>query len=197
MKNEIKWLIDQAHSEIYFKVRHLMIAHVKGAFKTFDASIYTTEKDFSTAQVDLWIDPSSITTGDIKRDEHLIGADFFDVQNHKEITFTSNTIKRIDVEGNYELWGELTIKGISKKIKLDMQLGGIVNDPWGNEKAGITIKGKINRDEWGLSWNTIIEAGGMLVGNEVVISCEVELTNAGEKDLTMELEPATEDSIVF
>jgi polyisoprenoid-binding protein YceI len=197
MKNEIKWLIDQAHSEIYFKVRHLMIAHVKGAFKTFDASIYTTEKDFSTAQVDLWIDPSSITIGDIKRDEHLIGADFFDVQNHKEITFTSNTIKRIDVEGNYELWGELTIKGISKKIKLDMQLGGIVNDPWGNEKAGITIKGKINRDEWGLSWNTIIEAGGMLVGNEVVISCEVELTNAGEKDLTMELEPATEDSIIF
>jgi len=94
MKNEIKWSIDQAHSEIAFKVRHLMIAHVKGSFKGFDASIYTTAKDFTTAIIDLWIDPSSITTGDVKRDEHLKGADFFDVKNHKEITFTSSTIEK-------------------------------------------------------------------------------------------------------
>ena len=100
MKNETKWSIDQAHSEIAFKIRHLMIAHVKGAFKIFDASIYTVAKDFTTATIDLWIDPASITTGDVKRDEHLKGVDFFDVKNHKEITFTSATIGKADMNGN-------------------------------------------------------------------------------------------------
>ena len=92
-----------------------MIAHVKGAFKTFDASIYTTANDFTTAEIDLWIDASSITTGDAKRDEHLKSADFFDVQNHKQITFTSSTIGKPDQDGIHEVWGELTMKGIAKK----------------------------------------------------------------------------------
>ncbi len=183
-----KWSIDQAHSEIDFKVRHLMIAHVKGEFKTFDASIYTTAKDFETAEIDLWIDASSITTGDAKRDEHLKSADFFDVQNHKQITFTSSTIGKSDPDGNHELWGELTMRGVSKNVKLNVQFGGILKDPWGNEKAGFTVTGKINRSDWGLIWNTSIEAGGVMVSEEVTISCEVELTNIGQKDLTMLLE---------
>jgi len=187
-----KWSIDSAHSEISFRVKHLMIANVRGSFKIFDASIYTTEKDFKTAQIDLWIDVSSISTGDAKRDEHLKSADFFDVQNHKQITFNSNTIEKRDVDGNQELWGELTIKGITKNIKLNVQLGGISNDPWGNEKAGFTVTGKINRSDWGLNWNTAIETGGFMVSDEVTILCEIELTNIGKKDLKMELEPAIE-----
>lgn len=101
---QTKWTIDQAHCEIGFRVRHLMIAYVKGTFKTFDASIYTTAKDFTTAEIDLWIDPSSIDTGDTKRDEHLKSADFLDVNNHKQITFTSSTIGKPDNDGNHELW---------------------------------------------------------------------------------------------
>src|ERR1035438_7676945 len=195
MTNQTKWSIDQTHSAIDFKVRHLMISNVKGAFKLFDASIYTTLKDFTTAEIDLWIDVASVTTGDAKRDEHLRGADFFDVQKHKQITFTSSTIGKSDKDGNRELWGELTMKGITKNIKLNVQFGGIVNDPWGNEKAGFTITGYINRSDWGLSWNNAMETGGFMLSDEVAISCEVELTNVGQKDLKMELEPKVEKSI--
>jgi len=183
-----KWSIDQAHSEIEFKVRHLMIAHVKGSFKTFDASIYTNAIDFLSAEIDLWIDASSINTGDEKRDEHLKSADFFDVQNHKQITFTSSTIEKSDVKGNHDLWGELTMRGITKNVKLNVLFGGIVKDPWGNEKAGFTVSGKINRVDWGLIWNSALESGGIMVGEEVSISCEIELINKGQKNMEMELE---------
>ena len=185
-----KWSIDQAHSEITFKVMHLRIAHVKGAFKIFDASIHTIAKDFTTAQIDLWIDVSSIDSGDAKRDEHLKSVDFFDVQNHKQITFISSNIENPDSDGNHVLWGELTMKGVTRNVKLNLQLGGIANDPMGNEKAGFTVTGKLNRSEWGLTWNTPMEAGGFMVSEEVIISCDIELTNLGETDLTMELEPA-------
>lgn len=184
-----KWSVDQAHSEISFKVRHLMISHVKGTFKTFDASIYTTGKDFRTAEVDLWIDASSINTGDEKRDEHLKSPDFFDVKKFKQITFISSTIEKSDADGNHELWGELTMMGITQNIKLNLQLGGILNDPWGNERAGFTVTGKINRSNWGLTWNSPIESGGLMVSDEISISCEVELTNIGQNNLTMQLEP--------
>ena len=167
-----------------------MITHVRGAFKVFDASVYTTVKDFTTMEIDLWIDAASISTGDENRDGHLKTADFFDVLNHKQITFISNNIGNPDAEGNYELWGELTIKGITKNIKLNMQFGGIIMDPFGNEKAGFSVSGKINRNDWGLNWNAPLETGGLLVGEEVNISCEVELTNLGLTDLVMELEPA-------
>ena len=187
--NRTKWSLDRAHSEIAFKVRHLMIAHVKGTFKTFDASIYTNDKNFTAVEIDLWIDAASITTGDAKRDEHLKSADFFDVQNYKRITFNSSAIEKADANGNHELWGELTMKGITRNIKLMVQFGGTVNDPWGNERAGFTVSGKINRNDWGLKWNKIIEAGGLMVSEDVIISCEVELTNANQKKLTPEAEP--------
>lgn len=192
MANQTKWSIDQAHSVITFKVRHLMIANVKGSFKIFDASIYTSDKDFTTAQIDIWIDASSITTGDSKRDEHLKSADFFDVENHKQIAFTSGDFEKADAEGRQELWGELTMKGITKKIKLTVEFGGIIIDPWGNEKAGFTLTGTINRNDWGLVWNSTMETGGLLVGETVKISCEVELTNAGKKELKMELQPVAD-----
>lgn len=191
LTTQTKWSLDQAHSEIAFKIRHLMITNIRGSFKTFDANIYTTDKDFTTAEIDLWIDASSINTGDAKRDEHLKGVDFFDTQNHKQITFTSSTIGKEDKDGNHELWGELTIKGITKNVKLIVQFGGIVTDPWGNEKAGFTLTGKINRSDWELTWNATMETGGVMVSDEINISCEVELTNTGKKELTLELEAAT------
>ncbi len=188
MEAQTKWSIDKTHSEIEFKVRHLMISYAKGNFKNFDASIYTYNKDFTTAEIDLWIDANSINTGDEKRDEHLKSADFFDVQKHKQITFTSSTIGKANAEGIHELWGELTMIGITKNVKLNVQFGGIVKDPWGSEKAGFTVTGKISRSDWGLVWNTAIETGGFVVGDEITISCEIELMNLGAKDATMELE---------
>jgi len=185
---QTKWSVDQAHCEIGFKVRHLMIAYVKGTFKTFDASIYTNADDFTTADIDLTIDPSSISTGDTKRDEHLKSPDFFDVAKHKQITFTSSTIGKPGPDGNQELWGELSMMGITKNIKLNAQFGGIVKDPWGNEKAGFTVTGKIKRSDWGLVWNANIEAGGLMVSDEVMILCEIELINKGQIDQTIQLE---------
>ena len=175
MSTKTKWVIDPSHSEIAFKVKHLMITNVKGVFTDYNASIYTTGDDFITAEVDFWMNPESVTTNDEKRNGHLKSADFFDIANHKEITFISNTIEKVDGDGSYELWGDLTIKGISKKIKLDVEFGGVIKDPWGAEKAGFTINGKINRKDWGLIWNTALEAGGVLVGDTVNISCEIEL----------------------
>lgn len=192
---QTKWSIDPAHSEIAFKVRHLMIAHVKGALKIFDANIYTSKKDFTTAEIDVWIDAASITTGDVKRDEHLKGADFFDVENHKQITFKANSIESEGDDGLHEMWGNLTMKGITKNIKLQVQFGGMLNDPWGKERAGFSITGKINRSDWGLVWNSAIETGGLMVGDEINISCEIELINTGNKELSMELENITEEAI--
>jgi len=175
MADTSKWIIDPVHSEIAFKVKHLMITNVKGVFKTFEASIYTTGDDFMSAEIDFSLDPSSVDTGSADRDAHLKGADFFDVENHKQITFVANTYENVDQDGSYELWGDLTIKGITKKIKLDVEFGGVAKDPWGNEKAGFTINGKINRKDWGLNWNAALEAGGLLVSEDVRISCDVQL----------------------
>ena len=197
MKNETKWSIDQSHTESAFRVRHLMIAHIRGSFKKFDASIYTVDSDFSTAEVDVWIDPSSIATGDEARDEHLKGEEFFDVHEHKQIIFTSSTIGKPDAAGNCELWGELTIKGNTRNIKLNVTFGGIEKDPWGKEKAGFTVTGSINRSEWGLNWNTKLDSGGIMVSDEVQIMCEVELINAGRKAQNMVLESeASQDGVM-
>jgi len=182
-----KWSIDQAHSEIGFRVRHLMIAHVNGSFKTFDASIYTTNNDFSTAEIDLWIDASSITTDNKVRDKHLKSSEFFNVKRYKQLTFVSSTIGQADPEGNHELWGELTIVGVTHNVKLNLKFGGMVNDPWGNERSGFTVSGKISRSDWGLTWNQPTDSGGLMVSDEVAISCEFELINMGQKCLTMHL----------
>ena len=170
-----KWVFDPAHTEIGFKVKHLMITNVKGRFKTYDANILTTGEDFKTAEIDFWLDPSSIDTGMEQRDTHLRSADFFDVEKFKEIHFTGNTLENVDNDGSYTLWGDLTIRDVTKKIKLEVEFGGVMTDPWGNTKAGFAINGKISRKEFGLTWNNVTEAGGMVVSDEVRISCEVQL----------------------
>jgi len=194
MDNKIKWVIDPAHSEIAFKVKHLMITNVKGVFTEFEASIYTTGDDFMTAEVDFWMNPASVNSGNADRDAHLKGPDFFDVEHHKEITFTANTYEKVDDDGSYELYGDLTIKGITKRIKLDVEFGGVMKDPWGNEKAGFSINGKINRKDWQLNWNAALEAGGLLVSDEVRISCEVQLLKSNEEPVITEASNSTEAS---
>jgi len=177
-----KWSVDQAHSSIEFKVRHLMISHIKGSFKTFDASIYTSGNDFSTAEVDLWIDVASISTGDEIRDKHLLGVDFFDVEHHKQISFTSSTIGNADGDGNHELWGELTMRGITQDLKLNVLEGGIIKDPWGNERAGFTVTAVIKRSDWGIVFNSTLDSGGLMIGDDVNITCDLELVCKRPKD---------------
>ncbi|MEO6894874.1 MAG: YceI family protein [Ginsengibacter sp.] len=174
MATKTKWVIDPSHSEISFKVKHLMMINVKGVFTEYNASIYTNDDDFNTAEIDFWMNPDSLKTNDEKRDQHLRSSDFFDVEHHKEITFQSDTLEKKS-DDEYELWGNLTIKGITKKIKLNVEYSGIQKDPWGNEVAGVSITGKINRKDWELNWNAALESGGVLVADMVNISCELEL----------------------
>ena len=173
--SKTKWAIDPVHSELSFKVRHLVVATVRGTFKEYDSSIYTTDEDFMTSEIDVWINPATISTGDEKRDEHLRSADFFDAETYKEINFIGNTYEQADNDNNYILYGDLTMKGITKQIKLNVHFNGVVKDPWGNHKAVFTIDGKISRADWGLTWNTALETGGVLVSDEVVINCEIQL----------------------
>lgn len=174
-KGKTTWVMDPAHSEVLFKVKHLMITNVKGEFRTFDAGLVTDGNDFSTAEVNVTIDAASVFTNNEDRDNHLKSGDFFDVEKHKELTFKSTKIEKAD-DDEYKLMGLLTIKGVSKEVTLDVEFGGIMKDPWGNEKAGFSLEGKINRKEWDLNWNAALEAGGVLVGDEVKISAEVQFT---------------------
>ena len=166
-----KWVLDLSHSELGFKVKHLMISNVKGEFRKFTAEI--DGEDFTKAPIHVIIDTSSIFTNSDDRDTHLKSADFFDVENHKEILFTGSSLKKAD-DDNYKLIGQLTIKGVSNAVTLDVEFGGINKDPWGNEKAAFSLSGKIGRKEWGLNWNAALETGGVLVSDEVRINAEVQ-----------------------
>ncbi len=165
------WQLDPTHSELGFKVKHLMITNIKGEFRNFSAEI--DGEDFSKAAISATIDTSSIFTNEDNRDAHLKNADFFDIDNHKEMTFKGSSLNKIDDE-NFELTGMLSIKGISKEIKLGVEYGGTSTDPWGNEKMGFSINGKINRSDYGLNFNAPLETGGFLLGEEVKISADLQ-----------------------
>ncbi|HLO91220.1 MAG TPA: YceI family protein [Lentimicrobium sp.] len=169
-----KWAIDAAHSEILFKVKHMMITNVKGEFRKFNAQVESDGNDFSDASVKISIDAASIFTNSDDRDAHLRSVDFFDVANYPEITFETTDL-RMTGEETYKMTGLLKIKGISKEISLDVEFGGINKDPWGNEKAGFSLSGVFNRKDWGLTWNAALETGGVLVSDEVKMSAEVQL----------------------
>jgi len=173
MANQTKWVLDPAHSEIQFKVRHMMIANVKGEFKNFNATIVTEGNDFSKGNVEVIIEAGSVFTNATDRDTHLKSADFFDVDNNKELKFTGKSLKRLD-DDNYLLTGLLNIKGIEKEVSFDVEFGGINKDPWGNMKAGFSLNGKINRKDWKLNWNAALETGGVLVSDEVRITADVQ-----------------------
>ena len=166
-------LLDPTHSEVNFKVKHLMIANVKGAFQKFNASIEAVGTDFQHARVQATMDASSIFTNEENRDNHLRSADFFDVEKHPHLQFTGRDMKH--VSGNdYTLTGDLTIKGITKPVTLEVEFGGRNTDPWGNEKLAFALNGRINRKDWGLNWNAALETGGVLVSDEVRLSAELQ-----------------------
>jgi polyisoprenoid-binding protein YceI len=170
-----KWAVDPAHTEISFKVRHLMITNVKGVFKDFSASITTVAGDFVTSDIEFTLNPASVDTGAPDRDTHLRSADFFDVEKYGRISFSGTKVEKGREKGSYVLHGDLTIKEITKPVKLDVEFAGVMKDPWGNEKAGYTLTGKVNRRDWGLNWNAALEAGGLLLSDDVTISCDVQL----------------------
>lgn len=171
--NKTKWAIDPTHSEILFRVRHMMIANVKGEFRKFNAEITSDLEDFKNASISVTIDTASIFTNEENRDNHLRSADFFDVAAHPEITFTGTSFRKMTDE-NYELQGTLTIRGVSKPVVLDVEFGGVNKDPWGNQRAGFSVKGTISRKDFGLNWNAALETGGVLVSDEVKILAEVQ-----------------------
>lgn len=170
-----QWAIDADHSELGFKIRHLMITNINGKFHNFTVEAETEEEDFMTAIVKATIDVDSISTGSGDRDKHLRSPDFFDVNKYRNITFITTKYENVDNDGSYELHGDLTIRDVTKNVKLAVEFGGVVKDPWGNTKAGFTINGKINRKDFGLNWNAATETGGVLVGDDVKIYCEVQL----------------------
>lgn len=173
-----KWAIDPSHSEILFKVKHLMITNVKGEFREFSGEIDADGTNFDAKSLQLKINADSIFTNNNDRDAHLKSPDFFDTANFKDIIFTGTSLKKIDDE-NFKLEGNLTMKETTKSVTLDVEFGGINKDPWGNEKAGFSLNGKLNRKDWGLNWNAALETGGVLVSDEVKISAEVQFAKKG------------------
>lgn len=169
------WAIDPSHSEVTFRVKHLMISSVTGKFGTFSGTAQTEGDDFSTATASFTAQVGSIHTNDAQRDGHLKSADFFDAEKHPEITFRLNKVSAAGGASEYNLEGELSIRGVTKNVKLHAEFGGIGKDPWGNTKAEISVTGTINRDDFGLTWNAALETGGVLVSQEVKINCEIQL----------------------
>jgi polyisoprenoid-binding protein YceI len=163
-----KWALDPTHSELQFKVKHLMISTVTGQFKEFNATVETEDNDFSSATIDFTADVNSIFTNNEQRDAHLKNSDFFDATNHPQLTFKSEKLEKIS-DDEYTLYGTLTMRGNSKKVKFHVEFGGIATDPWGNTRAGFTVTGKVNRQDFGVSFGAVTEAGGLLLDNEVKI----------------------------
>ena len=166
------WALDPTHSELQFKVKHLMITTVTGSLSIFSASLTTESDDFVGAQISFEAEANSVKTGNSDRDNHLIGADFFDSETHPKISFTSTSFKKGG--DDYILEGDLTVKGNTKPVKLNVEFGGIATDPWGNTKAGFTLTGKINRADFGLTWNAALETGGVMVSEEVKLAGELQ-----------------------
>ncbi len=168
------WTIDSVHTNVEFAVRHLMIATVRGRFAELSGTVITDATDPAKGHVDLRIDAASIDTRQPQRDAHLRSADFFDVENHPALTFRSSRIE--DVKGNrFKLVGDLTIRGVTREVVLDVTVEGRGKDPWGGERAGFSATTRINRSEFGLTWNQVLETGGLTVGDEVKIAIDVEL----------------------
>ncbi|WP_409288121.1 YceI family protein [Peribacillus sp. SCS-37] len=172
-----KWALDPAHSSVDFSVKHMMFAKVKGNFNKFDAVIEADPEDLTTAEIDFTIDTTSIDTRNEDRDAHLRGADFFDTEQFGAMTFKSGTITRTQ-GSSYTITGDLTLHGVTRQETFLVTYEGSGSDPWGNIKAGFSVEGKINRSDYGLTWNTALETGGVLVGDQINISLQLQAAQA-------------------
>lgn len=168
-----KWAIVPTHSEIGFKVKHMMFTNVSGTFAAYDATITTEDDNFENANFEFSANIDSISTNNLDRDNHLKSGDFFDADNFPKLTFKASSFTK---DGDdYEITGDLSIKEVTKPVKFPVEFSGLMKDPWGNTKAGLNIYGKINRKDWGLNWNSALETGGVLVGEEVKLNIELQL----------------------
>ena len=174
MSTSTKWVLDPTHSEISFKIKHLMITNVTGNFNNFEVKAETEGDDFSKAKVNADIQVDSINTNNSQRDAHLRNADFFEAEKFPLISFRSSRIQKVDEE-TYSLLGDLTIKETTKPVKIALEYGGITKDPYGNVKAGFSLSGKINRHDFGVSYNAVLETGGVALGEEIKILGEIQL----------------------
>ena len=167
-----KWVLDPTHSEVQFKVKHLVISTVSGFFKSFEGSLTTEREDFENAKVEFSLDVNSIDTNQEQRDGHLKSAEFFDAEKYPKISFTSTSLTK---DGDdYKLNGDLTIKDVTKPVSLDVEYGGSAGDFYGNTKAGFEVTGKINRKEFGLTWDGVTEAGSIVVGEDIKLIINVQ-----------------------
>lgn len=167
------WTIDTTHSEVTFKVKHLVISTVTGKFKSFEGTVESDKEDFSDAKVKFSVDINSIDTGNEGRDGHLKSPDFFDAEKFPAMSFESTSLAN-QGGGEYEVTGNLTIKGVTKPVVLDVEFGGIQKDFYGNTVAGFEVSGKINRQDFGLTWSAVTETGGIVVSDEVKLHINVE-----------------------
>lgn len=177
MSNTSRWVIEPTHSLVEFTVRHMMIANVKGRFSEVEGEVIGDPHDLTGATIQVSINTASVDTRVADRDNHLRSADFFDSENYPQMTFKSTKITKTG-EGEYRIDGELTIRDVTRPVTLEAEFLGKAVDPWGNEKVGFSAKGKLNRKDFGLTWNAPLEAGGVLVGDEVTIQLEVQATKA-------------------
>ncbi|WP_428329612.1 YceI family protein [Mucilaginibacter sp.] len=168
-----KWSIDPMHSEVQFKVKHLVISTVSGFFKSFEGSLETESEDFDGASISFSLNIDSIDTNQSQRDEHLKSAEFFDAAQYPTIDFKSTSFTKTG-DDEFELVGDLTVKGITKSVKLAAEYGGQTNDFYGNTKAGFEVTGKINRKEFGLTWDGVTEAGSIVVGEDIKLLINVQ-----------------------
>jgi polyisoprenoid-binding protein YceI len=167
------WNLDAAHSEVTFKVKHLVISTVSGQFKSFSSAVSTEGDDFTTAKISFEIDATSVDTGMEMRDNHLRGDDFFNAEAFPKILFNATAIRKSG-DSDFEIDGHLTIRDITKPVTLKAEFGGIAKDPYGQIKAGFEVEGKIKRQEFGLTWNALTEAGGAVVSDEVKFQANVQ-----------------------
>lgn len=168
------WAVDPTHSEIGFKVKHMMFTNVSGKFNSFEAAIENDDDKFETSKISFNADTTSIDTANADRDAHLRSADFFEVEKFPKLSFVSTEIKKVD-DNQYKVSGDFTIRDVTKNITLDVEYSGLMKDPWGNTKAGFSLSGKISRKDFGLLWNAALETGGVLVSDEVKLLSEVQL----------------------
>jgi polyisoprenoid-binding protein YceI len=166
--------VDPMHSEVTFKVKHLMITNVSGSFGKFDATLTASKDDFTDASITFEADTDSVSTGNEQRDAHLKGDDFFNAEKFPKLSFVSTGITKKNDE-DYVLTGNLTIRDITKPVTLNVVYGGTMTDPWGQTKAGFEITGKINRKEFGLMWSAVTEAGGIVVSDDVKLNVQVQM----------------------
>lgn len=174
-----KWSLDPTHSTLGFKIKHLMITNVSGSFKNFNAEVETKGTDFSTAVIKLKAEVGSIDTNNSQRDGHLRSSDFFEAEKFPEMIFESTKVEKIDEE-NYHVFGNLTMKAVTKPVRLNVEYSGVTKDPWGGERAGFVITGKINRTDWGINFNTVLDTGNLMLDEEVKLNSEIQLVKQAE-----------------